>query len=91
MTYETMKKHVELARKFKNVFCEITYTSVTNAVIEHMVREIGSEKVIYGSDTAMRDPIPQFGWLAYADISESDKRNILGRNMRKIIDRCFSK
>jgi hypothetical protein len=36
----------------------------------------------------MRDPVPQFGWVAYADISEEDKRNIIGRNMRKIIDRC---
>ena len=91
MSYLTARKHVELAKKFKNVFLEITYTAVTNGIIEYMVREAGSEKVIYGSDTAMRDPIPQFGWLAYADISESDKRNILGRNMRKIIDRCIAK
>jgi predicted TIM-barrel fold metal-dependent hydrolase len=91
MSYSTARKHVELAKEFKNIFLEITYTAVTNGVIEYMVREVGSEKVIYGSDTAMRDPIPQFGWLAYADIAEFDKRNILGRNMRKIIDRCFSK
>ena len=69
--------------------CEITYTAVTNGIIEYMVREVGSEKVIYGSDTAMRDPFPQFGWVVYADISEQDKRNILGRNMRKIINQCF--
>jgi predicted TIM-barrel fold metal-dependent hydrolase len=80
-----------LAKKFKNIFLEITYTAVTNGVIEYMVREVGAKRVIYGSDTAMRDPIPQFGWLAYAEISEADKRKILGRNMRKIIDRCFSK
>ncbi len=91
MSYETARKHVALAKKFKNIFLEITYTAVTNGVIEYMVREVGSKRVIYGSDTAMRDPIPQFGWLAYADISETEKRNILGKNMRKIIDRCFSK
>ncbi|HEX9973474.1 MAG TPA: hypothetical protein VGD14_15485, partial [bacterium] len=65
--------------------------AVMNGIIEYMVREIGSARVLYGSDTSMRDPFPQFGWVAYADISESDKRNIFGRNMRKIIDRCFSK
>ena len=91
MSYETARRHVELAKEFKNVFCEITYTAVTNGVIEYMVSEVGSKKVIYGTDTVMRDPIPQFGWLVYADISESKKRNILGRNMRKIINRCFSK
>lgn len=88
MSYETARKYIPLAKKFANVFCEITYTAVTNGIIEFLVREIGSEKVIYGSDAAMRDPFPQFGWVAYADISENDKRNILGRNMRKIIDRC---
>jgi len=91
MSYETARKHVELAKQFNNIFLEITYTAVTNGVIEYMVREVGSERVLYGSDTAMRDPFPQFGWLAYADISEAEKRNILGKNMRKIIDRCFTK
>ena len=64
---------------------EITFTSVTNGTIEWMVQQVGSERVIYGSDAPMRDPFPQFGWVAYADISEEDKRNILGRNMQKII------
>lgn len=88
MSYETARKHIQLAKKFPNICCEITYTAVTNGIIEFLVQEIGSEKVIYGSDAAMRDPFPQFGWVAYADISEADKRNILGRNMRKILDRC---
>ena len=88
MSYSQVKKHLELAKKFSNVFCEITYTAVTNGAIEFLVNELGSEKIIYGSDTSMRDPFPQFGWVAYADIAEKDKRNILGKNMRKIIDRC---
>ncbi len=91
MSYETARKHVALAKKFKNIFLEITYTAVTNGIIEYMVREVGAKRVIYGSDSVMRDPIPQFGWVAYANISEADKRKILGKNMRKIIDRCFSK
>ena len=91
MSFDRAKKHIELAKEFPNVFCEITYTAVTNGVIEYLVKEVGSEKVIYGSDTSMRDPFPQFGWVVYANISEQDKRNILGRNMRKIIDRCFKK
>ncbi len=86
--YEVARRHARLAQKFPNVFCEITFTSVTNGIIEFLVKEVGSEKVIYGTDTSMRDPIPQFGWVVYADISEEDKRNILGRNMRKILDRC---
>lgn len=88
MSYETARKHIELTKKYSNIFLEITYTAVTNGIIEYMVREIGSQRIIYGSDTPMRDPIPQFGWLTYANITEIEKRNILGRNMRKIIDRA---
>ena len=81
------RQHVELAKKFPNCFLEITFTSVTSGSIEYMVEEVGSERVLYGSDAPMRDPYPQFGWVAYADISEQDKRNIFGRNMEKILAR----
>jgi predicted TIM-barrel fold metal-dependent hydrolase len=81
-----VREHVDLAKAFGNVYLELTFTSVLSGSIEHMVREVGSERVLYGSDAPMRDPYPQFGWVVYADITEEDKRNILGRNMRNILD-----
>ncbi len=84
-TWSQARMHVDIAKQFPNCFLEITFTSVTNGIIEYMVREVGSERVLYGSDAPMRDPFPQFGWVAYADISEDDKRNILGRNMQRIL------
>ncbi len=53
---------------------------------EYIVRELCSKRVLYGSDAPMRDPFPQFGWVVYADISEADKRNILGKNMQGILE-----
>ena len=47
----------------------------------------GPASVLYGSDAPMRDPYPQFGWVTYANICEQDKRNILGRNMERILAR----
>ena len=87
MSYERAKKHIQLAKKHKNIYLEITYTTVTNGIIEYMVEHLGAARVVYGSDTSMRDPFPQFGWVVYADISENDKRLILGVNMRKVLDR----
>lgn len=86
-TWKVARDHVALAKRFSNCFLEITFTSVTNGTIEYMVGEVGSERVVYGSDAPMRDPYPQFGWVVYADISEDDKRNIIGRNMEKLIAR----
>lgn len=85
-TWPVARHHVALAKEFLNCFLEITFTSVTNGTIEYMVRELGSERVLYGSDAPMRDPFPQFGWVAYANISEEDKRKILGRNMQRILE-----
>lgn len=86
-SWKVAREHVALAKQFPNIFLEITFTSVLNGVIEFMVGEMGSERVLYGSDAPMRDPYPQFGWVAYADLAEEDKRNILGRNMEKILAR----
>ncbi len=84
-TWKHCRQHVDLCKAHANCYCEITFTSVTNGTIEWMVEQLGSGRVIYGSDTPMRDPFPQFGWVVYADISEEAKRDILGRNMAGII------
>ncbi len=84
-TWKIARDHVELGKRFPNCFLEITFTAVLNGVIEYLVREVGSQRVVYGSDAPMRDPFPQFGWVAYADISEEEKRDVFGRNMEKIL------
>ena len=84
-SWQTARQHVALAKRFANCFLEITFTSVTNGVIEFMVRELGAERVLYGSDAPMRDPAPQLGWVVYADLPEEDKRAILGGNMANIL------
>jgi predicted TIM-barrel fold metal-dependent hydrolase len=90
-SWKVARQHVELAKEFPNVILEITFTSVIEGIIEYMTKEIGSTRVLYGSDAPMRDPYPQFGWVAYADLSEEDKENILGKNMLKILQRCRGK
>jgi predicted TIM-barrel fold metal-dependent hydrolase len=74
-------------RGHPNVVLEITLTSVTFRVIEFMVREVGAEKVLFGTDQPMRDPIPQFGWMAYTRCSYEDKKKMFGLNMRRILRR----
>jgi len=81
--------NVALAKLNDNVVLEITYTSCTRGAIEYMVSELGSERVLFGTDTPMRDPAPQLAWVAYAEISVEEKLDILGRNMQKIVDRVL--
>lgn len=89
-SYDIARCNVAVANRRPNVYLEITYTALTYGIIEYMVREAGADKVIYGSDLPMRDPAPQLGWVCYANISVEDKRKILGGNIKRMMDRCFS-
>ena len=83
--YALAEKCVDVCQKHGNVFCEITYTAITYGMIEYLVREIGAERVLFGTDCVMRDPAPQLGWVAWARISAEDKRQILGGNTLRIV------
>ena len=88
-SYEIARCNIAVAKQRDNVFLEITYTALTYGIIEYMVREVGADKVVYGSDMPMRDPAPQLAWVCYAKIPEEDKRKILGFNIKKLMDRCY--
>jgi len=74
-----------VAKKRDNVFLETCCSSVIYGVIEKMVREIGSDKILYGSDMPFVNANAQIGKILYARISDDDKRKILGKNMARII------
>jgi len=86
--FPTARERLPLVRERGNVYLEITLTPVTYGVIEYMVRNVGAEKVLFGTDAPMRDPIPQFGWMCYARCSDEELRLMLGENMRRILERC---
>lgn len=84
-------EYAELAKKYDNLYLQLTYTTVTEGSIEYLCEQGLAAKTLYGTDAPMRDPRPQLGWLAHAKISVEDKRLILGENMRRIAARCFAK
>ncbi len=86
-SFRDARMGVEMARKNPNVVLEITLTAVTYRVIEYMAREIGADRVLFGTDQPMRDPIPQFGWMAYCHCTPAEKRKMFGLNMQRIMRR----
>jgi predicted TIM-barrel fold metal-dependent hydrolase len=53
--------------------------------VEYLVREIGRERVLFGSDCVMRDAAPQLGWAAWARLPLEDKRLVLGGNIARLL------
>jgi len=77
---------VELAKESKNIILDIALSMVTARQIEFFVSEIGSERVIFGTDNPFLDPRPQIGRIGLADISHQDRVNIFSANARRMID-----
>ena len=76
--------NLEEARRTPNLFLELTWSGGTPWLVERLVREVGVERVIFGSDTILFAASHQVGKVVFADISEVDQALILGGNAKRL-------
>ena len=76
---------VQLANDFPNVFLEMTALFDDRGVIEKLVREAGSDRMLFGTDLPWFDPHQAIGVLINADISDDDRHNICHRNAERLL------
>ena len=67
-----------------NVYLELTAIPGERGIIEDLVRRVGSERLLYGTDLPWFDEYQAVGGVISADITEDDMRNILYRNAENI-------
>ncbi|MHB0874479.1 MAG: amidohydrolase family protein [Anaerolineae bacterium] len=75
---------LSVARKYDNVYLELCAAYHANGIIERMVKEVGSHKVLYGEDLPWFDPEYAIGCVLCAHIGDEDRHNILHRNAERI-------
>ena len=49
-----------------------------------MVRAVGAQKIVHGSDMPLMDPAFQIGRVTKAEISDAEKQTILVGNARRL-------
>ena len=76
---------IRAIRASKNVYCEICGSDPTAGMVEMAVRELGAQRVLYGSDIAGRSFSSQLAKVAGAGISEKQKSQIFAGNLKKIL------
>jgi uncharacterized protein len=76
---------IRAIRATENVYCGIAGSDPTSGFVEMAVRELGAERVIYGSDVGGRSFASQIAKVESANVSESDKKLILGGNLRRLL------
>jgi predicted TIM-barrel fold metal-dependent hydrolase len=72
-------------RKHKNVYADLGGGDPTAGFTEMAVRELGSQRVLYGSDAGGRSFASQLAKVLGADIPESCRRQILGENLKRLL------
>jgi uncharacterized protein len=76
---------IAAACAYPNVYLETCSSFRTPGVIEELVARAGADRVLFGSDMPLMDPRCQLGKIITADISDADKRLVLGANARRLL------
>lgn len=79
------ERGIRIIRDSKNVCAEVAGFDPTSGVLEMAVRELGPERVIYGSDVGGRSFASQLSKVLGADIPDSAKELVLGGNLRRLL------
>jgi len=76
---------IRVIRSTKNVGTCMAGFDPTSGSVEMAVRELGAERVVYGSDAAGRSFASQLGKVRGAEIPEPARRLVLGENLRRML------
>jgi predicted TIM-barrel fold metal-dependent hydrolase len=78
------ERGIRIIRDTKNICAEMAGSDPTSGFVEMAVRELGPERVVYGSDVGGRSFASQLSKVMGADIPESAKALVLGGNLRRL-------
>jgi uncharacterized protein len=72
-------------RAVKNVYAETAGSDPTTGFVEMAVRELGAERVLYGSDAGGRSFASQIAKVRGADVPEAVKKLIFKDNLKRLL------
>jgi uncharacterized protein len=78
------ERGIRVIRSTPNIWAGIAGSDPTSGFVEMAVRELGPERVVFGSDVGGRSFASQLAKVIGADIPDSAKEQILGGNLRKL-------
>ena len=76
---------IRAIRDSKNVYADLAGSDPTAGMVEMAVRELGAERILYGSDVSGRSFASQLAKVQGADVPEAAKKLILGENLKRLL------
>lgn len=78
-------RSVAAAKRYPNIYLDTTSSSFDNGMVEFAVEEVGAERVLYGSDMPLLDPVLQVAKVTESDLTGEQKRLILHENIDRLL------
>ena len=82
--YEGHRTAASLARRYPNVYLDLSGDVYSFGFIEWLVAQVGADRILFGSDAVWIDPRTHLARILDADISLTEKRLILGENAARL-------
>jgi len=79
------ERGIRAIRPYPNVAADLAGSDPTAGYTEMAVRELGADRVLYGSDAGGRSFASQLGKVFGADIPDAAKKLILGENLKRLL------
>lgn len=78
---------IDLARRHRRVLLEVCGSYIHSRHIVEMVRAVGAEQVVFGSDFPFIDLRMSLGRVVFAELSEDDRAAVLSGTMAAVLAR----
>lgn len=81
------EKGIALGKEYPNIYFELTAVADDRGVIERLVQEVGSHRLLFGTDLPWFSTYHGIGAVLSAELSDDDRRNIFYRNAARLLKR----
>lgn len=82
--WPVIEASIALAESCDRVWLDLTGSRLVYRGVERMVARVGAHRILWGTDSPFIDPRPGLGRLLCAELSDDDKRSILGLNAKEL-------
>lgn len=76
---------IDVAKKYDNIILDTSGTTIVYGMLEIAVERVGADRIVYGSDAPLYDPVIALSKVRDSDLSERDKHLILGENIARLL------
>lgn len=85
-SWAMLDEAIGVAGEHEQVYLEISAMGRFFGVLEYIVRHLGADKVVFGSDAPFHDWTAEIAHVACAKLSDEDKAKVFGGTMRRLLE-----